>query len=221
MPVSPSNRRIFERARRDMRAATSRIDSKLASSSMSIASTSSVSQSRITRSQRSGSWKMQLGVRSVRTLACISLQIESRLRRSRANALDVAPAPAVRTTSPTPSGSGSLSRMRFRRLRSVASPIFFDTPRSVAPCESLAPGIITRYRPGMDRLAVTLGPLVDIGPLVTWTIISEPGGKRLAISSLESLVGLRPPFCRPRRSASPPSSSSSSRRVSASGVMSQ
>ena len=109
-----------------------------------MASTSSVSQSRTTRSQRSGSWNMQHGVRRVLMLACISFQTESRFLRSRANARALAPCPTVLTTRPTLSGSGSLSRIFFRRMRSFASPIFFETPLSAAPCESFAPGIITR-----------------------------------------------------------------------------
>ena len=105
---------------------------------MTIASTSSVSQSRTTRSQRSGSWKMQQGVLRRFVFACISLQTESRFLRSRANARALAPCPTVRTTSPTFSGSGSLSRIFLRRWRSFASPIFFDTPRMRVP------GIMTR-----------------------------------------------------------------------------
>ena len=121
-----------------MRAVRSRIDSYAFSSSITIASTSSVSQSRITRSQRSGSWKMQHGVRRFLTLPCISFQTERMFRRSRANARADAPAPTVRTTRPTFSGSGSLSRICFRRRRSCASPIFFETPRIFVP------GIMTR-----------------------------------------------------------------------------
>ena len=128
---------------------------------MTIESTSSVSQSRTTRSQRSGDWKMQQGVRRFFVFACISFQTESRLRRSRANARAEAPAPTVRTTMPTLSGRGSLSRIFFRRLRSTPSEIFFEMPRVFSP------GIITRYRPGIERFAVTRGPFVEIGPLVT------------------------------------------------------
>ena len=46
------------------------------------------------------------------------------------------------------------------------SSIFRETPFR------LLPGIITRYRPGTLRFAVTRGPLVPIAPLVTWTTIS-------------------------------------------------
>ena len=193
-----------------MRAHTSRMLLKLSSSSITMPSTSSVSQSRTTRSQRSGSWKMQQGVRRCLMLPCISFQMLSRFLRSWANALALAPWPTVRTTRPTFSGSGNRSRICLSRLRSAASPIFLDTPRTFVP------GIITRYRPGMDRLAVMRGPLVEMGPFVTWTMISRPGGKRLAISSLESRLCLflfRPPPLRP--------SSSSSMSASTSGTMSQ
>ena len=105
---------------------------------MTIESTSSVSQSRITRSQRSGSWKMQHGVRRFFTFPCISFHTETRLLRSRAKARAEAPCPTVRTTSPQFSGSGRRSRIFFRRLRSSASPILRLTPRV------LVPGIITR-----------------------------------------------------------------------------
>ena len=125
-------------ARRDILEAVSRMVSKVLASSMTIASTSSVSQSRMTRSHRSGSWKMQHGVLSVLTLPCISFHTETRFLRSRANARADAPAPTVRTTSPTFSGSGSLSSIFFSLLRSSASPIFFETPRI------LVPGIMTR-----------------------------------------------------------------------------
>ena len=181
---------------------------------MTIASISSVSQSLTTRSQRSGSWKMQHGVRRFFVLACISFQTESRLRKSRANARALAPCPTVLTTRPTFSESGSLSMIFLRRCLSFASPIFFETPRSVAPRESFAPGIMTRYRPGMERFATTRGPFVEIGPFVTWTMISDPGGKSFAISASERRFAFLAFFPRP-------ASSSSSRMESASGVMSQ
>ena len=74
----------------------------------------------------------------------------------------------------------------------------------------------------MERLVVTRGPFVEMGPFVTCTVISVPGAKRLWISSLESLAGLlrlRPlplPFL-----FFSSSSSVSSRNCSKSGVMSQ
>ena len=65
----------------------------------------------------------------------------------------------------------------------------------------------------MERLATTRGPFVEMGPFVTWTTISDPGGKRLAISASERRF-LRGSL--PWRGVS-----SSSSAASASGVMSQ
>ena len=73
----------------------------------------------------------------------------------------------------------------------------------------------------MERLVVTRGPFVEMGPFVTWTVISVPGAKRLWISSLESFAGLlRLRFPLPFLPLSS-SSSVSSRNCSKSGVMSQ
>ena len=62
---------------------------------------------------------------------------------------------------------------------------------------------------------MTRGPFVEIGPFVTCTMISLPGGKRFAISASERRLDFLPPFCAFF------GSSSSSRSASASGVMSQ
>lgn len=64
----------------------------------------------------------------------------------------------------------------------------------------------------MLRLAVTRGPFVPMGPLVTCTMISLPGGNCFAISPGCDF------FLRGRFAAMPSSASS---RAASSGIMSQ
>lgn len=101
-------------------------------------STSSVSESRTTRSTRSGSWYRQHGAGLFLMPSSIFCQMSNSPRRSRAKLVAREPSAEVRMIRPMLDGIGKRPSTFFSRSRSLSSSILRDTPLSRLP------GIITR-----------------------------------------------------------------------------
>jgi hypothetical protein len=87
---------------------------------------------------------------------------------SRSNVSWVTSSPTVRTITPPESLGSTFCTCSRSRWRSARSPILRLTPTREAN------GMYTRKRPASDTCAVTRGPLVEIGSLLTWTMRDWP-----------------------------------------------
>ena len=86
---------------------------------------------------------------------------------SACSSFSLTPSATVRTMKPAPSGRID-SMIPRSRLRSLSVPMRREMPTW------LTVGMNTRLRPGSDTYAVERAPLVPIGPLATWIMISWP-----------------------------------------------